>query len=109
MELTKTVLNINEQSFDKVLKHDIVLVDFWAEWCDPCRMQGPILEEVAQEVDGKAIISKLNVDDNRSIAAKYGIMSIPTLLLFKKGKVVKQFVGVQPKDILVKTINSQIE
>lgn len=109
MEITKTVLHINEQSFDKVLKNDLVLVDFWAEWCAPCRMQGPILDEVAKEINGKALISKLNVDDNRAIASKYGIMSIPTLLLFKKGKVVKQFVGVQPKDTLVKIINSNIE
>jgi len=85
-----------------VLKADKpVLVDFWAAWCGPCRMQGPIVEEVATQLDGKAIVGKLNVDENPTTAGQFGIMSIPTIILFQKGKPVKQFVGVQSKETLV--------
>lgn len=78
-----------------------VLVDFWAPWCGPCRMQDPILEELAKQFEGKVTIAKLNVDENPQIAMKYGVMSIPTLLLFKGGQVMKQMIGVQSKDKLV--------
>jgi thioredoxin 1 len=82
-----------------------VLVDFWAVWCGPCQMQGPIVEEVAKQMDGKAMVGKLNVDENPVISQKYGIMSIPTLIIFKGGQPVKQFVGVQSKDTLVSELN----
>lgn len=78
-----------------------VLVDFWAVWCGPCKMQNPILEEVAKELEGKVIIAKLNVDENPETAGKYGVMSIPTLLIFQAGKIVKQMVGVQSKESLI--------
>lgn len=100
------VIHINESSFDKVIKSKLTLVDFWAEWCGPCRLQIPILDELAEVVGEKAIISKLNVDDNRVIAARYGIMSIPTLILFKNGVPVKKFVGVQPRQVLLDAINT---
>ncbi|MFH0811782.1 MAG: thioredoxin, partial [Pseudomonadota bacterium] len=74
-----------------------VLIDFWAEWCGPCKMLGPVIEEVAQEFEGKVKVGKLNVDDNQKTAAHFGIRSIPTLLLFKGGELVNQMVGVQPK------------
>lgn len=87
----------------EVLKSAVpVLVDFWAPWCGPCRIQGPIVEELAGEfADGKAKVAKLNVDENQGTAAKYNVMSIPSLLIFKGGQVVEQFVGVQAKDKLM--------
>ena len=86
---------------EEVLKSDIpIIVDFWAEWCGPCKMIGPILEDLAPEYDGRAKILKLNVDENRQTAMKYGIMSIPTMLFFKDGSVIEQLVGIPtpPKD-----------
>jgi thioredoxin 1 len=84
------------------------LVDFWAPWCHPCRLQGPILEKVAEKIGGKAQICKLNVDDSTKIANKFGITGIPTLLIFKDGQKVKEFVGVQEEKILISTLESFI-
>jgi thioredoxin 1 len=102
--MSQTVTDSSFES-DVMKSTQPVLVDFWAEWCGPCRVQGPILDEVSKLVEGKAIIVKCNVDENPESAQKFGIMSIPTLLLFKDGKVVKQFVGVQSKDVLVDELN----
>ena len=86
---------------EKVLKSTVpVLVDFWAEWCPPCKMIAPILEEISGDYDGRALICKLNVDENQAIAQKYGIRSIPTLLFFKDGQIQDQVVGAMPKDQL---------
>ena len=82
-----------------------VLIDFWAEWCGPCRMIGPVVEELAQEFEGKIKVGKVNVDENQKTAAQFGIRSIPTLLLFKGGTLVNQMVGAQPKKKLVEAIN----
>lgn len=100
-------VTITDQNFEtEVLKSDKpVLVDFWAVWCGPCQMQGPIVEQVAQEFLGKAKVGKLNVDENPQMAQKYGVMSIPTLMIFKNGAVVKQFIGVQSKDVLASELN----
>lgn len=84
----------------------VALVDFWAEWCGPCKLIGPVIEELAGEFEGKALIGKLNVDDNRDVAAQYGIMSIPTLLFFKNGEVVSKHVGLASKGDLKKKIDS---
>lgn len=95
-------MQFTDENFEQeVLKSDKpVLVDFWAVWCGPCQMMGPIVEELAEEVKDKYKIGKMNVDENRETAAKFGIMSIPTLIIFKDGKVVKQLVGVQAKENL---------
>lgn len=95
-------MQFTDQNFEQeVLKSDKpVLVDFWAAWCGPCQMMGPIIEELAGEMKEKHKIGKLNVDENRETAVKYGVMSIPTLIIFKDGKVVKQLVGVQAKESL---------
>lgn len=85
-----------------------VLVDFWAAWCGPCRMIGPLVEELADEYIGKVVIGKLNVDEQNEVAGKYGVMSIPTLLLFKNGAIVDKVVGFRGKQDLVKMINSRL-
>ncbi|ABZ84409.1 thioredoxin [Heliomicrobium modesticaldum Ice1] len=85
-----------------------VLVDFWAAWCGPCKMIAPIIDEVADAMAGKAVVGKLNVDENRATAAEYGIMSIPTLLVFKGGQVVDKAIGFKPKDELIKLLNKHI-
>jgi thioredoxin 1 len=91
-----------DQNFDaEVLKSDKpVLVDFWAPWCGPCQAMGPIIEELAKEFEGKAVVGKLNVDENSKTAQEYAIMSIPALKIFKGGKVVQEFVGMQAKETL---------
>ncbi len=101
-------LEFTNDNFDeKVLNtKGVALVDFWAEWCGPCRLIGPAVEELAKEYDGVATIGKLNVDNNREIAAKYGIMSIPTLLFFKDGEIVDKLVGVASKNDLKKKLDA---
>jgi len=103
-------LEINDANFEElVLKSDKpVLVDFWAEWCGPCRMVGPIVEELSKEYDGKAVIGKVNVDHNPNISMNFGIRNIPTLLFFKNGEVVDKQVGAVPKANLAAKLNAQL-
>lgn len=97
---------ISDATFEQsVLKSTVpVLVDFWAPWCGPCRMVAPVLEEIAAEQDGKVTIAKLNVDENQSTAGRYNVMSIPTMILYKDGKPVKQLVGARPKAAIMRDI-----
>ena len=91
----------------EVIAADVpVLVDFWAPWCGPCRLQGPIIEELEKDLQGKKVrIGKLNVDENPETAQRYAVMSIPTIMIFRRGQVVQQFVGVQAKDKLAATLD----
>ena len=95
-------MEFTDQNFDQeVLKSDKpVLVDFWAPWCGPCQMMGPIIDDLAKAMEGKAKVGKINVDENAETSQKFGIMSIPAIKIFKDGKVVKEFVGVQGLDAL---------
>ncbi|MBP7552745.1 MAG: thioredoxin [Spirochaetes bacterium] len=100
--MSKEVIVTDDNFENEVLKSTKpVLVDFWAAWCGPCRMLGPIVEEIANEYSDKVKVCKVNVDDNRNISAKYNIMSIPTVIIFKNGQIVEQTVGVAPKEKLV--------
>jgi thioredoxin 1 len=100
-------IQFTDQNFDQeVIKSDKpVLVDFWAPWCGPCQAMGPIIDELAKEFEGKVKIGKLNVDENSAKAQEFGIMSIPSLKIFKDGKVAKEFTGMQSKNVLVEELN----
>lgn len=103
-------IELNESNFEEVVLNSDkpVLVDFWAEWCGPCRMVGPVVEEIAGEYEEKAVVGKIDVDANQGLSIKYGIRSIPALLFFKDGKVVDQQIGAVPKGVLVNKLEAQI-
>ena len=105
-----SVVDVTDKNFEsEVLKSDLpVLVDFWAEWCGPCKMISPIVEEISSELSGKLKVAKVNVDDAQELAAKFNVMSIPTLLIFKGGEPVEQIVGAVAKDQLMEKINPQL-
>jgi thioredoxin 1 len=103
-------LTITDSTFEQeVLKSDLpVVVDFWAEWCQPCRMVGPVIDELAKEYEGKVKIGKVNVDENNQVASQFGIMSIPTVMIFKNGSPDKTLVGVQSKDTYKNAIDGSL-
>ncbi|MCU0398044.1 MAG: thioredoxin [Cyclobacteriaceae bacterium] len=102
-------IELNDSNFDQTINSDKpVLVDFWAEWCGPCKMIGPVVEELAHDYEGKAVVAKLNVDENPQTAAKFGIRSIPTLLVFKGGQIVDKQIGAVPKSVLAQKLAAQV-
>ncbi len=100
------VKHLNESNFEAETANGVVLVDFWAQWCGPCKMLTPVLDQLAAEIGDKAVIAKVDVDEGQKIAAKFGVRSIPAIFIFKDGKVARQFVGLQDKKTLLDAINS---
>jgi thioredoxin 1 len=108
-ETTHAVRHITDADFETLAAGDTPLfVDFWAPWCGPCRIIGPIVEELAPSYDGKAVIAKMNVDENQNVPQRFGVTSIPTLIMFKNGKVVDRVVGAIPKPQLQKFIDKHV-
>ena len=102
-------LEITDANFDEIINSDKpVLVDFWAEWCGPCKMIGPVVKELASDYEGRAVIGKVNVDENPGVSAKLGIRSIPTLLFFRNGEIVDKQIGAVPKGVLSQKLDSQL-
>lgn len=103
-----SVLKIDEENFEnEVLKSDKpVIIDFYADWCGPCKMMSPIIDEISDELGDKIKVGKINTDENLELAQKYGIMSIPTIMIIKNGEISKTFIGVTDKDEIIKEVNS---
>ena len=98
-----------ESNFEELLQNNVVVVaDFWAEWCGPCRMVGPVVDEISKEYEGKALVGKVNVDNNPQISTQFGIRNIPALLFFKNGEVVDKQVGAVPKSVLAGKLDAQL-
>lgn len=106
--MNHTIQDVNDETFDAAIARGVVLVDFWAPWCGPCRMQGPILEQVAARVAGRARVVKVNVDEAIETAGRFSIRSIPTLAVFKDGQPLGAFLGVQQETVLVQTLEKAV-
>ncbi len=105
--MAEGIMDLNGSNYEDTVKSGVVLIDFWAPWCGPCKMQTPILEKVVAAVGGKAVVAKVNVDENPDLAAKYGIRSIPTLILLKDGESKQQMIGLQQEAALVSAIEAE--
>jgi thioredoxin 1 len=101
-------IELTDKNFDKSTSKGLVMVDFWAPWCGPCRIQGPIIEQLAVEYKGRATIAKLNIDENPVISARFYIQSIPTIIVYKEGKAVERIVGLQNKQKLINILNKHL-
>lgn len=104
--MSDKVKELTVENFKETIASGTVLVDFWAPWCGPCKMQGPILDKVAEKIGGAAVIAKVNVDEAAPLAAEFGVRSIPTLILFKDGEKVQDFIGVQQEPVLVEALTA---
>ena len=98
------VLTLTDKNFQQQTKNKLVLVDFWATWCAPCRMMAPVLNDVASELTGNSLVGKINIEQHQTLAQKFNVRSIPTLILFKNGTEINRFVGIKSKDFLLKEI-----
>lgn len=108
-EYPERPINISDSDFDDTVgRYHLMLVDFWAEWCPPCRMVGPVIEELARELHGKVVFGKLDVGSNQSTAMRFGVTAIPTLLIFKGGKTVDSITGAVPKEQIVETLKKHM-
>ncbi len=104
-----SVKHLNSENFDSETSKGVTLIDFWAEWCGPCKMLGPVLEEVAKEIGNDAVIAKVNVDEAQELAMKFAVRSIPAIFILKEGKTVQQLIGVQSKQVLVNAIRDALK
>lgn len=102
------VLEVTTQNFDSSVKSGVVLIDFWAPWCGPCKMLGPIIDQLGDDYKGRAKVCKVNIDENEELAARYGVMSIPSLIIFKDGKAVDKMVGARPKAQIAQQLDKYI-
>jgi thioredoxin 1 len=105
---SEKVKTFTDSNFDDETKNGVVLVDFWAEWCGPCRRLGPTVDALASEYDGRATVAKLNVDENPNVPGRYAVRGIPTLLLFKEGELAETIVGLRPKDDIARLIEKHL-
>lgn len=106
--MAEDIVNLTDGNFKSYTGKGIILVDFWASWCAPCKITAPIIEEIAQKYEGRIKVGKLNVDDNQKTAADFGIVSIPTIIIFKDGREEARIVGTVPKERIEESINSLI-
>lgn len=106
---SENLIVLTDEIFNKTIKTGVTLVDFWAPWCTPCRIQNPVINQVADEMKGKAKICKINIDEHKKSAIQMKIKNIPNIIIFKDGEAVKQLIGVKPKHVILKAVNSLIE